>query len=218
MSLFPPLPAPPDGWLYKKDEQYGAQDMPADERPFRALGEWAAEHGQPLELLSQLGGDAWKAIDAFFTKNNKPGHERTQPLRRSAWFYQGSFYQVNLFVILGGTGPSTAINPFQCLDGNMPNSLLHKFSRDELEVQAYEEHLSNAVDSLSCSAEIIRDLKEPLAREFLSAAETLLDSVTTDLLDTPPNTQAAGHSRVAFEASLKALLAEKGRANERGSH
>jgi HEPN domain-containing protein len=54
-----------------------------------------------------------------------------------------------------------------------------------------------------------------LARKFLYAAESLLDSAVADLLNTPPNTQAAEHSRVAFEASLKGFLAEKGGLTEK---
>lgn len=125
------------------------------------------------------------------------------------WFYDGSFYPINLIVILGGGGPVGEINPFQCLAKNMPNSLLHDFSRDEPKVEEYLEHLSNALDSFRCSDQITRDLKEPLARNFLRDAATQMDSAVNGLLDTRPNSQAAGHARLAFETALKGFLAEK---------
>jgi hypothetical protein len=82
-------------------------------------------------------------------------------------------------------------------------------------VQEYLEHLSNALDSFQCSGRILESLKEPFARKLLDAAESLLDSAVADLLNTPPNIQASEHSRVAFEASLKGLLAEKGGLSEK---
>jgi len=154
-------------------------------------------------------------IDAFFRKNTKLGQERAQPLWRSVWFYDGSFYQMNLPAILGGVGPSTTINPFQLLIGSMPNSLLHEFSRDELEVKLYLEHLANAVDSHQSVDRIAQDLTSELAKKFLKTAEQHLDSAVASLLDTPPNPVAAQLCRLAFESSLKALLAEKGNLSEK---
>ena len=91
----------------------------------------------------------------------------------------------------------------------MPLPLLWAFSRDEPAVKAYLEHLSNALDSFASSDTISQNLKEPLARELLGAAETHLDSAVARLLDTHPNPQTVGHARLAFETSLKALSSEK---------
>jgi hypothetical protein len=213
MNSLLPLPVPSENWLRSLNERYRRQDMPPAERPIRAIEEWAALHGQPADFgrlaLSHLGGEAWKAIDAFFCLQTKLGRERIQPLSRSVWFYDASFYEVKVFVILGGIGPVSASNPFKCLEETMPKPLLWAFSHDEPRVQEYLEHLSNALDSFTCSDTIMQNSKEPLAREFLRAAETHLDSTVTGLLDTHPNPQAAGHARLAFETSLKALSAEK---------
>jgi hypothetical protein len=208
MSLLPPLPIPSAEWLLKRNEIYGRRDLPPGERPIRALEDWAAEHRQPLDLISQLGGDAWREVDGFFAKHTKLGIERSQPLGRSAWFYRGSFFQIGLPVIIGGWGPSTEINVFKGLLASMPMPLLQEFSHRKPEVRAYEEHLANAMDSLSGSGAIIGTLKSPFAQEMLTAAETVLDSAVANLLDTPPNNQAAAHSRSAFEAALKGFLAE----------
>jgi hypothetical protein len=208
-----PLPIPSESWLHSLNERYRRQDMPPAERPIRAMEEWAVLQGQPGDFgrlaLSHLGGEAWKTIDAFFCLHTKLGRERIQPLSRSVWFYDVSFYEVKLFVILGGTGPVSTINPFKCLEETMPKPLLWAFSPDEPKVQEYLEHLSNALDSFVYSDAITQNLKEPLAREFLGAAATHLDSTVTGLLDTHPNPQAVGHARLAFETSLKALSAEK---------
>lgn len=213
MNILLPLPIPPESWLQSLNERYRRQDMPPEERPIRAIEEWAVLQGQPGNFghlaLSHLGGDAWKTIDAFFCRHTKLGRERIQPLSRAVWFYDTSFYEINLFVILGGIGPVTRINPFKCLEASMPRSLLWAFSRDEPQVQQYLEHLSNALDPFRCSDSIRQNLKELSAREFLAAAETHLDSTVTCLLDTHPNPQAIGHARLAFETSLKALSAEK---------
>jgi HEPN domain-containing protein len=197
------------------NEHYGKQDIPPGRRPFRALEEWVGQQGQPMQILLHLGGAAWNAIDAFFKKHTKLGQERVQPLGRSAWFYQGSFYQMNLGIFHGGPSPSAEVNAFQFIAPNMPPSVLRDFSHDEPAVQSYLEHLSNALDSFQCSDWILKGLKESLAGKFLYAAESLLDSAVADLLNTPPNTQAAEHSRVAFEASLKGFLAEKGGLTEK---
>jgi hypothetical protein len=213
MNNLSPLPIPPESWLHSLNERYRSQHMLPAERPIRATEEWAALHGQPGDFgrlaLSHLGGEAWKAIDAFFCLNTKLGCERIQPLSRSVWFYDVSFYEVKLFAILGGGGPVSTINPFKCLEETMPHPLLWAFSHDEPKVQEYLEHLSNALDSFVCGDAITQDLKEPLAREFLGAAATHLDSTVTGLLDTHPNSQTVGHARLAFETSLKALSAEK---------
>jgi hypothetical protein len=212
-TILPPLPKPPENWLNSLNERYRQQDLPPAERPIRAIEEWARLHGQPPEFgrlaLSHLGGEAWSVIDRFFCLQTKLGRERIQPLSRSAWFYDASFYEVKLFVILGGNGPTSTINPFKPLEEAMPSPLLWAFSRDEPAVKAYLEHLSNALDSFASSDTIRQNLQEPLAREFLGAAETHLDSAVTGLRDTPPNPQAVGHARLAFETSLKALLSEK---------
>src|SRR5439155_3704489 len=122
--------------------------------------------------LSHLGAPAWTAIDSFFRAHTKLGNERTQPLGRSVWCYDSSFYAVNLFVILGGSSPASTVNPFKCLEEAMPKPLLWEFSRDEPKVQEYLKHLSNALDSFRCSDQITRDLKAPLARNFLGDAAT----------------------------------------------
>jgi hypothetical protein len=135
MNPLSPLPIPPENWLRRMNEQYGRQDMPPAQRPFRALEEWARQHGQHMQILLHLGGAAWNAIDAFYKKHTKLAQERVQPLGRAAWFYQGSFYQMNLSVFYGGPGPSAEVNAFQFLAANMPQSVLHDFSRDEPAVQ-----------------------------------------------------------------------------------
>src|SRR5947208_10764033 len=209
-----PLPIPRLDWLRTANERYRAQDMPPAQRPFRALKEWAAENGATEPFLIFLDTEAWREIDAFFRKNTKLGQERAQPLGRSVWFYDGSFHQVNLPTILGGAGPSTKINPFQLLATSMPSSLLHDFSRDEGEVTLYLEHLANAVDSHQFVGRIAQDLSNEVAKKFLKTAEQHLDSAVASLLDTPPNPVAAHLCRLAFESSLKALLAEKGNLSE----
>src|SRR5438093_9425680 len=98
----PSLPIPDADWLREVNERYRAQDMPPGQRPFRALKEWVAENGATNPFLVFLETDAWREIDAFFRKNTKLGQERAQPLSRAAWFYDGSFHQVNLPTILGG--------------------------------------------------------------------------------------------------------------------
>jgi hypothetical protein len=214
MSILPPLPVPPDDWLNTINERYRQQDMPPQNRPFCALKDWAVKNGQSANadnlLLSHLGQSAWQRIDAFFRTQTKLGHERIQPVGRSVWFYDGSFYPLDLFIIVGGKGPYTTINPFHPLaKGGMPNPLLEAFSRDEPRVREYLEHLSNAIDSLQCSALIIDTMKQPFAKQLLRSAEKHLESAVANLLDTPPNKLAADQSRLAFEASLKGLLAEK---------
>jgi hypothetical protein len=169
-TMLPPLPNPPENWLRSLNERYRRQDMPPAERPIRAIEEWAILHGQPGDFgrlaLSHLGGEAWKTIDKFFCLHTKLGRERIQPLSRSVWFYDASFYEVKLFVILGGDGPVSTINPFKPLEEAMPRPLLWAFSRDEPEVNAYLEHLSNALDSFANSDTIRQNLKEPLAKNF----------------------------------------------------
>ena len=188
--------------------------MPPAQRPFRALKEWAAENAVTDPFLIFLGTEAWREIDTFFLKNTKLGQERAQPLGRSVWFYDGSFHQVNLPTLLGGAAPSTKINPFQLLATSMPGSLLHDFSRDEREVTLYLEHLANAVDSYQSVDRIAQNLSNEVAKKFLKTAEQHLDSAVASLLDTPPNPAAAHLCRLAFESSLKALLAEKGNLSE----
>jgi hypothetical protein len=217
MNILSPLPVPSENWLRTLNERYRREEMSPAERPIRALEEWAAIHGQPRSfgslVFSHLGGEAWRVIDRFFCKHTKLGHDRIQPLSRSAWFYDASFYEIKLFVILGGTGPVTTINPFKCLETSMPKSLLWEFSRDEPSVQEYLDHLSNALDSFVGADPIRQKLSQPFARKFLGAAEAHLDSAVTALLDNDPSREAVGHaighSRLTFETSLKALAAEK---------
>ncbi|MGI8437288.1 MAG: hypothetical protein ACR2NX_10345 [Chthoniobacterales bacterium] len=212
MPFLPPLPIPAEAWLRAANERNRGHDMASEERPVRAMEEWAALHGQPPSFgslaPSHLGGPAWAAIDGFFRTHTKLGHERTQPLGRAAWLYD-SFYPINLIILLGGNEPIGEIDPLSCLDETMPNSLLHDFSRDEPRIQEYLDHLANAFDSFANSDRIIQNLSEPAARDFLGDAATQLDSAVSGLLNTPPNSHAAGHARLAFETSLKALLAEK---------
>lgn len=210
----PSLPIPRLDWLRTANERYRSQDMPPAQRPFRALKEWTAENGATDPFLSFLDTEALGEIDTFFRKNTKLGKERTQPLGRSVWFYDGSFYQVNLPTVSGGARPSTKINPLQLLAVSMPSSLLHDFSRDEREVTLYLKHLANAVDSHQSVDRIAQNLSNEVAKKFLKTAEQHLDSAVASLLDTPPNPVAAHLCRLAFESSLKALLAEKGNLSE----
>src|ERR1017187_2527585 len=206
MNNLIPLPIPPENWLHELNATFSKEGISPEGRPFRAAKQWALLHGQTFDLIWHLPGEAWRVIDRFFCLYTKLGRERIQPLSRSVWFYDASFYEVRLFVILGGSGPA---DPFDCLKTTMPRPLLWAFSRDEAKVQEYLEHFSNAQDSFRCSDAITKNLKESLARELLGDAETHLESTVIGLLDTHPNPHAIGHARLAFETSLKGLSAEK---------
>ena len=209
MNNSAPLPIPSENWLHEINTVFSKKGIPPDERPFLAAEQWASLNGQTFDPIWHLIGQARRVIDAFFCRQTKLGHERIQPRSRSVWFYDVSFYEIRLFVILGGIDPINTINPFECLEETMPEPLLWAFSHDEAKVQEYLEHLSNALDSFTCSDAIRQNLNQPLAKEFLRAAETHLNSAVTGLLDIDPNPQAVGHARLAFETSLKALAAEK---------
>jgi hypothetical protein len=214
MTFFPPLPIPSQAWLRSTNTRYRGGDVPPIDRPFCAMEEWAALHGQPSSfgrlMLSQLGGSAWAEIDSFFKAFSKLGDERMQPLKRFAWFYDGSFYEGRIPMILGGPGAVSTINPFTCVEGAMPKSLLQEFSRDDSKIQEYLDHLSNCVDCFLDFSWVAEALNESLSKDLLQSAERHLDSAISGLLATPPNPQAAGHARLTFEISLKALAAEKG--------
>src|SRR6266705_4014508 len=133
MSFPPPLPIPPDDWLQDVNQQYRAEDMPPSKRPFSALREWAKMHDKattPKPFLLHLDSEAWRKIYTFFRTNTKLGQESRQPLRRAAWFYDGSFYQISLGVRLGGLRPSATVNAFDYLAETMPIKVLQDFSRD----------------------------------------------------------------------------------------
>lgn len=213
MSIAPSLPVPPDDWLEETNQRYRGEDMPPGKRPFSALKEWAKVHDQatpPRPFLLHLDSEAWRKIYTFFRTNTKLGQESGQPLRRAAWFYDGSFYQISLGVRLGSPRSSATVNAFDYLAKTMPIKVLQDLSRDEPRVQEYLEHLAHALEILQLISDVEARLTSPLAKRFLISAEQHLASAVDSLLATPPNGIAAHLCRLSFECSLKALLGEKG--------
>jgi hypothetical protein len=184
----------------------------AEARPFRALAEWAARNGQsPQEgdlLLSHVGRPVWQQIDAFFFSCTKLAEDRIKPLGRTAYYCDSGFYEMRLFQMYGGRGPTTVVNPLACLSETMPAPLLHDLAQNEPTFRDYLDHFGHCIDSFQSYELVIRMIKTTAGRGFLTSSQRHLNSCVADLLDTPPNPLAAGNARFAFESALKGLLAE----------
>ena len=213
--MLPPLPIPPEDWLAAFNEECRKREVPAGERPFRALEQWANKNGQSAPrfdlLLSHLATRAFAGIYAFFKAHTSLGREHAAPFRQTCFFDDTAFWPLIVPVIFG----HCTVDPIRFVVGMPPPLFTHlgwnSTARDELDAHWFDcEHQMN-------HERLIDDTNVPeLARNFLAGAQKALSAAAESLLAVPPNQKAAELSRDAFESTLKGLaVVEAGLTAER---
>lgn len=208
LVILPPLPLPPGEWLVAFNDECRKQEIPAGERPFRALERLAEENEQKAArfqlLLSHLATPAFNAIYAFFKANTSLGRDHSVPYRQTCFLYDTAFWPVIVPVIYG----QCVVDPIRFVVG-MPPTLFRDLgfnsrARDQLDAHWFDcsHHMNN--QRLIDSAEL-----PELARSFLAGGEKNLLAAVESLLAIPPNAKAAELSRDSFESTLKGFAVLK---------
>ena len=205
MNNLVPLPIPLENWLHEINARFRKKGISPDERPIRAIEQWASLHGQTFDPIWHLGGAAFTVIHNYFSKETSLGPNQHVPINRTCFLYDGSFWEVAVPVVYG----DCRVDPIASIRGMQPN-LLEAFRKDKKAIITFDAHWLDCLEHFSRNDLVERDaLCSPLTRKFLQATMRSLASAVADLLSYPTNLQAAGDSRHAFECALKAVAVEK---------
>lgn len=192
------LVLPSERWLANTNEKLAKEGMVPSRRPMEAYRRWCMESQQHIGF----GGEATRVISEWFSKNTQYGKEVQKPFRRSAYFYDVSFWEVSLPLAYG----TVQINPLKQLRG-MPAYLVDRLAKDPVAGDEYFEHFDSTYNffvEIEHLEMLKREGEQRLYQDFLVAADRHLLSATALLLD--GNTKAIEDCRHVLELSLKAVL------------
>ena len=206
--MFQPLPIPPEEWLVAFNADCRKRDMPAGERPFRALEAWAKHNGEnasPFDLLlAHLSSPAFTAIYAFFKANTSLGREHSAPFRQTCFLYDTAFWPVIVPLIYG----HVAVDPIRFVVG-MPPAVFRDLGFNSSARDKLDAHWFDCLHHVNNHRLIDSDELPEIARDFLAGGEKGLLAAVESLLAVPPNQKAAELARDAFESTLKGFAVVK---------
>lgn len=193
-----PFRLPSEQWLEDTNEKLAGAGMLPARRPMEAYRLWCLESNQSMGF----GAEATRVIGEWFAKNTQYGMHVRQPVRRSACFFDVSFWEVSLPLVYG----SVHIEPLDQIR-RMPSAVRQRLARDAVALEEYSKHFAAAYDffvSIENLEMIERHDGQLLYRDLLAAADRHLLSATSLLL--VGNIKAIEDCRHVVELSLKAVL------------
>ena len=188
-------------WLTALNEQFARDQVSPDQRTWRAMSEWSVRNRASLSLDSPRA----RRIEEWFTANIKPGADHIGLMGRAAYYYDVSFWPIEIPLILGQ--PET--NPCDTLE--MPSSVRLRLINDRNELYMFLKFWADTIDFYYG----LSDLRDPsalahgLLRDLVFASREQLNTAALLLLEHRPNSKAAEAAALALEMILKAFLVWK---------
>lgn len=178
-------------------------------RPFLALEHYSKDFGV---VAIAFDSPPAKAIFDWFSKNTKSGSHQVGSLFTGVFYYDSSFWPVDVFIGYG----RCELNALASLQA-MPDSMKEELMSAPQTAWPYVLTWANTVDY----GYGIDDLEKTLPRgatfalSLLKNADREMRSAVAQLLEHRPNTKAAMSCRMATEIFLKAFLVLKAQFSER---
>ncbi|MBM4066765.1 MAG: hypothetical protein FJ266_14190 [Planctomycetes bacterium] len=190
-----------DEWLKKTNEGFSKNDIPHQQRPWLAWGEWAKLTGRPIAM----NDEDTKRIFYWFEKNTKAGSQQIGPMYTGAYYYDSCFWPIVVPVIYGIVTVN-ARDSLKTMPSNIANQLWT--NRDKL-----IEYVSVWADCFDY-AYGFDDLQKistygKFAQELLNSGNQQLNATVALLLERSPNSKSTESARMSTEIFLKAFLASK---------
>jgi SseB protein N-terminal domain len=123
-------------WLSNLNDQFSKHDVPHSQRTWRAMAEWSKRNH------TSLAYDSWRCefITTWFAGHIKPAADHIGLLAKAAYFYDATFWPVEVPIILG----QPEGNPLDLLA--MPASVRMRLLADRNELYLYLKFWADCVD------------------------------------------------------------------------
>lgn len=186
-------------WLEDTNEEFRKRDIPPQERPWLAWGEWA----KYTDMQITMNDDVVKTIFSWFEKNTKAGCQHVGSLYTGVYYYDSCLWSV-LIPICYGTVKLDARDALK----TMPESIRAGLFNDRKKVSEYVSVWTDCVDYAFGLDEVKKTGGiGKFAQELLCSGDQQLRATIALLLQDGPSPKATESARMAIEIFLKAFLA-----------
>lgn len=195
---------PSDEWLEGINASLVKEGVAPGERPKKAIDSWFC--GQSLGPFGPLGTPEFKRIMDWFMKNTKLGDEFAEPIRYSVFFFDHSFWALNVPLPIGNR---ICIDPLKYLQMNA-EATLNMLRKDTVALEALNNHLEREIDLLLTMENIHKEIETdrfvPNGWPLLLSADLHLQAAAALLRLPQPNPRAIELVRFSVEIALKAFI------------
>lgn len=192
---------PTEAWLVRINQALRAEDVPPRQRPFLAWRAYADEY----HLAIALNNPIVKRIFEWFQMNTQVGSHLGGPLFRGAYFFDASFWPLQVPIIYG----SVELNVWASLQ-TMPDALKAAVARDKEAMAQLIDTWTSAVDYAFSFGDLTRPPPPRFALDLLMSADRELRGIGDLLLAPRPSAKAAHSAALAIELVGKFFLALRG--------
>lgn len=192
---------PSDEWLERTNRDLRSRNVDARQRPFEAIGCYCTDFAvQAVPLNSVVA----RHIFAWFSLRLKPGELHVPPLFTGAFYYDTSFWPVDIPVIYG----RVQIDPVDGLR-HMPARTKSDLRSVPADLLVYTEFWADCLDFALGYGDMERRPLDPFGIDLLRNGDRELRGAVSLLLERAPNCKGGMSCRMAFEIFLKAFLVLK---------
>lgn len=195
---------PSDEWLEGINASFVNEGVVPGERPKKAIDSWFC--GKSQGPFGPIGTPAFARIMGWFMTNTKFGDELAEPIRYSVFFFDHSFWALNVPLPIGNR---ICIDPFKYLQMNA-EATRNMLRKDTVALEALNNHLEREIDLLLTVENIHKKIETgrfvPNGWPLLLSADLHLQAAAALLRLPQPNPRVIELIRFSVEIALKAFI------------
>lgn len=187
--------------LEKLNEEFRAEDIEPRKRPLEAIQRISERTNRSINFPSEEADFIFR----WFEKNTKPGSHAIGSLHQGAYYYDSTFWSVNIPMAYG----FVQLNALDALDG-MPQNIKTSLYENRKAIWDYVIFWADCLDFGYAYDDLYKSKNiDRFGRQLLCAGYEELSSATSLLLEHRPNKRAIMNCRMATEMLLKCFIAFK---------
>lgn len=191
-------------WLIKINEEFIKNEIHPLERPFEAISKYSREFN--VNILMGFGNtEVTQKIFDWFEKNSREGTQKLEPVFTGAFYYDQTFWRLEIPIILG----QMAISPFDLLI-DMPDIIKEQLKNNEQYHNKLHKYFVNCINYAFGKDNLLADnILSQKSKEFLNNAILHLSGAISLILEKKVNYQSINSLRFAVEIFMKFNLIQK---------
>lgn len=191
-------------WLIKINEEFIKNEIHPLERPFEAISKYSREFN--VNILMGFGNtEVTQKIFEWFEKNSREGTQKLEPVFTGAFYYDQTFWRLEIPIILG----QMAISPFDLLI-DMPDIIKEQLKNNEQYHNKLHKYFVNCINYAFGKDNLLADnILSQKSKEFLNNAILHLSGAISLILEKKVNYQSINSLRFAVEIFMKFNLIQK---------